>query len=89
MRPNRKNSVFKGEVEEVLSCASHKGDGPLIQQVVYQHLRHNGGDVHHVDEGEVATGKYMGCEVLISADQKYHDPVGHQCSKDNRDDGKK
>lgn len=44
----------------MLSRASQKGDSALTQQVVNQHLWHNGRDVHHVNEGEVTEQEVHG-----------------------------
>lgn len=81
-------SPYKAHVEKVLRCTGGKGDGPFAHKVINQYLRHNSGDIHHVDEGEVAEEEiHGGVEVRIYVNEKNHDPISHygheECGTDN------
>ena len=69
---------YKAHIEKVLGCTGNKGYGPLTLKVIGQHLGHNGGDVHNVNEGGVAEQEvHGGMEVRVYVDQEDHDPINY------------
>ena len=77
-------SPHKAHVEKVLGCTGDKGDGPLAHEIINQHLGHNGGNVHHVNEGEVAEQEvHRSVEVRVYVDQKDHGPISYHGHKED------
>lgn len=76
-------SSYKAHVKKVLGCTGSKGDGPFAHNVIYQYLRHNSGDVHHVNERKMAEEEIHGrVEVSIYVNEKDHDSISHYGHKE-------
>lgn len=86
-----KFSPYKAQIEKVLGCTGKEGDGPLAHKIINQHLGNNGGDEHHVNEGQVAEQEiHGGVEVRVYVDQEDHDPISyHGHEEDGTNDTEK
>lgn len=68
----------KAHGEKVLGSAAREGDGAPARKVVSQGLWHDGGDVQHVDEREVAEQEVHGhVQEHVSEAQEDQEPIGN------------